>query len=139
MSRRLLLAVAVATSLATLGPAAAHAEPPPPPASPAPPASPVVPAPRSWGWTLVAASVSIGAAVSLGSLVVNCPRDDLDCARWTSLGIWGGIGIASVGVLAGVLVVRASSRPSSRVQVSFTLDRAQAGASMPRATFAYSF
>lgn len=134
MSRHLLVSLAVAGSLGILSPAAAHAEPPAPAASSVSPA-----AQRSWGWVIVAATASIGATVSLGSLAVNCPREDLECARWTSLGIWGGIGFSSIGMLAGLLVVRAATPPPSRVQVSFTIDRAQAGTSTPRATFAYSF
>jgi len=135
MTHRHLLPLAVAASLVLLTPAAAHADQPAPAPSPAAQA----PAPWSWGWVLVAATASIGATVSLGSLAVHCPSDDLECARWTSLGIWGGIGFASMGVLAGLLVVRAATPPPSRVQVSFTIDRAQAGTAAPRATFAYSF
>ena len=71
------------------------------------------------------------------SLAIECPPNDLECARWASLGIWSGIGIASLGAAAGLLVVRAHSRPA-RVQVSFTVDRPP-GQPLPRATLVYVF
>lgn len=91
-----------------------------------------------WGWATVVLSLALGASVTGVSMAIECPRNDSDCARWTSLGIWGGIGIASLGSVAGLVVVRAASRPS-RVRVSFTVDRSRPGSPMPRATFAYSF
>ena len=126
MSCRLLRSLVVAVPLVCLTSADAHADPP------------KTPPPVSWGWTLAALSVMAGGTVTGVSLVVQCQPNELECARWTSLGIWGGIGIASAGALAGLLVVTAASRPS-RVQVSFTVDRSQHGSSMPHATFAYAF
>jgi hypothetical protein len=91
-----------------------------------------------WGWTTVILSVALGASVTSMSMAIECPRNDLGCARWTSLGIWGGIGIASAGTVVGLLVIRAAS-PPARVRVSFTVGRSQPGSPMPHATLVYSF
>ena len=93
----------------------------------------------SWGWAVVALSLATGAAVTAASLSIDCGHDDLECARWASLGIWGGIGIASAGSVAGLLVVRADHAREARVRLSFTVDRSQHGSSMPRATIVCTF
>jgi hypothetical protein len=53
----------------------------------------------------MALGIPLGAAsTTIGLLLPDC-GDDLDCQRWTSLPIWGGIGIASFSVLLGVPLV----------------------------------
>jgi hypothetical protein len=93
----------------------------------------------SWGWAVVALSLVTGAAVTAGALSIDCAHDDLECARWASLGIWGGIGIASAGSVAGLLVVKADNAREARMRLSFTVDRSQHGSSMPRATLVCTF
>jgi hypothetical protein len=92
----------------------------------------------TWGWTTVVLSLVAGATLTGVSMAIECPRNDLECARWTSLGIWGGIGIASAGTLTGVLIIRRAS-PPARVRVSFTVDRSQPGSSTPHASLVYAF
>lgn len=92
----------------------------------------------SMGWAVVALSLATGALVAGGGAAIECRTDDLDCARWASLGIWGGIGIAAAGSIAGLLIVKADAR-AARVRLSFTVDRSQHGSSMPRATMVCTF
>jgi hypothetical protein len=60
---------------------------------------------RRTGFWLMALGIPLGAAsTTIGFSLPDC-GDDLDCQRWTSLPIWGGIGIASFSVLVGVPLV----------------------------------
>jgi len=90
------------------------------------------------GWTVAIASVALGGVITTVGSMVDCSRGDLECARWASLGIWSGIGVASIGSVVGLLMVRAASR-SNRVQLSFTLPASRGGTSLPQATLVYSF
>jgi hypothetical protein len=82
-----------------------------------------------WGWATAAFSVVAGGGVTAASLAITCPHDDFDCARWTSLGIWSGIGFAALGTIAGLIMVRAGSRPP----------QAQISLSLPKAMLVYTF
>jgi hypothetical protein len=57
---------------------------------------------RRTGFWLMALGIPLGAvSTTIGFSLPDC-GDDLDCQRWTSLPIWGGIGIASLSVILGV-------------------------------------
>ena len=129
MRRRVLRAVAVVAVLICLTSGTAHADPNDNSSS------------ARWGWMMVIVSLVAGGVLTGVSMAIDCPRDDLECARWASLGIWSGIGVASAGAVVGLLGVSAASRPprTPRVQVSVTVDRSQPGQSAPRATLVYVF
>jgi hypothetical protein len=110
---------------------------PPPPVATAPAGS-SRPA-RNGGWAIVVLSLAIGSSVTAVSVAHPCSSDNLECARWTSLGIWSGIGIASLGTVAGLLLVKAASPQPPRVTVSVTVDRTQHGPSTPRAALVCVF
>jgi hypothetical protein len=60
---------------------------------------------RRTGFWLMTLGIPLGATTTtIGLLLPDC-GDDLECQRWTSLPIWGGIGIASFSVLIGVPLV----------------------------------
>ncbi len=60
----------------------------------------------TWGWWLVGGSVIVGTTTTLLGLNIDCTRSDVDCQREASVLIWGGIGAASVGSLAGITIVQ---------------------------------
>lgn len=119
MSRRPLRAMVVALALASITPATAHADPPQNTSS----TGTSYTSSTSWGWPLAVLSVATGAVITGASLGIECAPNDLECARWASLGIWSGIGIASLGAAAGLLVVQAHSR-TAPVRVTITVERA---------------
>ena len=84
-------------------------------------------------------SLLVGGTVTAVSLPETWPPGEPieDCARWVSLGIWSGIGIASLGTLSGILIVREAQRP--RVQLSFGVDPQQHGGALPRAGLVGTF
>jgi hypothetical protein len=53
--------------------------------------------PSAVGWTVLIASLAAGAATTAYGLGISCEEADRDCSRHSSLAIWGGIGIASIG------------------------------------------
>jgi hypothetical protein len=85
--------------------------------------------PTSKGWLVVALSTAVGIAVTTAALSVGCPHDEQtssDCSRYTSAGIWGGFGIASIGSVIGILIVEkdvkeARRRLAQRASVSRTM------------------
>lgn len=127
MRRRQRLSFVLVATVAFVTPASASADPPHPPSDRI-----------SAGWLVIAASVAAGAILTGVSLSLSCASGDLDCARWTSLGIWGGLGIASAGTAAGVLVIKADAR-AARARLSFAVDWSQPGVAMPRAAFEVTF
>jgi hypothetical protein len=66
--------------------------------------------PKSQGWIVIALSLAAGAVLTAVSSTIKCDPGDLMCTRWASLGIWGGIGIASTGSVVGLLFVETDSR-----------------------------
>ena len=82
--------------------------------APAPTVAPPIPSPHvpswrqtgSWGWLVVVTSVGLGVATTAYGLTLRCADDDTECRRHTSLAIWGGVGIASVGATFGILIVQ---------------------------------
>src|SRR5690349_8875041 len=64
----------------------------------------------TWGYWLVGGSVIIGTTSTLLGLNIDCSRSDVDCQRQASVLIWGGIGFASVGTLAGITIVQWGER-----------------------------
>jgi hypothetical protein len=91
--------------------------------------------PQSRGWVVVALSLAAGMVLSGVSATIKCPSDDLNCQRWASLGIWGGIGVASAGSTAGLLIVDADAR-FNRARLSVSVQPGTAG---PRANLIYRF
>jgi hypothetical protein len=87
----------------------------------------------TWGWWLVGGSVIVGTTTVLLGLNIDCTRTDVDCQREASVLIWGGIGAASVGTLAGITIVqwgerqRAPSKPTIS-QYSLSLKPFSSGA-----------
>ena len=130
MSTKLVRTLSVATLLVLAVSRTAHADPPPP-ATPLTPAAPPTPS-LHWGWVVAIASLAAGTSLTVVSLTLQCPEGDIECARWTSFGIWGGIGIASIGAAAGLAGVTVDSR-RAHLRVSIAVDRA------PRAVLIYSF
>lgn len=62
------------------------------------------------GWIVVASSIAAGAAITTVALTSDCAPADTRCGRWTSLGIWGGVGVAAFGSVAGIVLVEKESR-----------------------------
>ena len=106
----------------------ANAAPPPPSGgsaqtSAAPPANAAPPPPSggSVGWVVVAASMVAGTVLTVHGLRIECGATDTGCQRKASLAIVGGVGVASLGSLIGLTVVRAESRaggPSAVLHVT---------------------
>lgn len=59
-----------------------------------------------WGWIVVIASLSVGAALTGYGLSVECRDSDTDCQRHAGLFIWGGVGVASTGSALGIAIVQ---------------------------------
>lgn len=64
----------------------------------------------TWGYWLVGGSLVLGTTSVLLGLDIDCSRDDFGCQRKASVLIWGGVGFASIGTLAGLTLVQASER-----------------------------
>jgi hypothetical protein len=65
----------------------------------------------TWGWLLVGGSILAGAAiVTVGVTAIDCKTDDLKCSRWSSLVVISGLGVASVGSTAGIILVERANR-----------------------------
>ena len=94
--------------------------------------------PRSVGWAVLALSMAAGLGLSTAWLAVGCPEGDTECARWVSLGIWGGLGIASGGAVAGLIIVESDVR-AARLRLSVGVDRRSSGGATPRATLVWTF
>ncbi len=60
---------------------------------------------RRTGFWLMAIGIPLGVASTTIGLLLPACGDDLECQRWTSLPIWGGIGIASFSALLGIPLV----------------------------------
>lgn len=104
----------------------------------APPSSSGATPSASVGWGIAIVSAACGAAITSVSLTVDCSRDDPTCARWASVGIWSGIGVASIGAVVGLLVVRSATRPPP-VRISVSFDALRPASSTPHATVVYVF
>jgi hypothetical protein len=48
-------------------------------------------------WTILIASLAVGAATTVYGTTITCAEADARCRRRASLAIWGGVGIASLG------------------------------------------
>lgn len=128
MKQNLLHSVVLVAALVATSSTTAHADPVNKPIS----------SKSNVGWGILALSFVAGATLTTISATVTCAPNETECGRWTSLGIWGGVGIASAGAVAGLLLIKADARPA-RVRVSLAVDRSQAGAATPRATLVCAF
>jgi hypothetical protein len=89
------------------------------------------------GWTVAIVSTAAGGVLTTVGALIDCSRGDFECARWASLGIWSGIGIASVGTIVGLLMVTAAR--SAPVRVSFSVNPSRTTPPLPHATLVYAF
>jgi hypothetical protein len=133
------LSIALAAAITWCAPTLAHADPPPPLPAPPPPAPPPPrPSGVTTGWAVAAVSVVLGASITGLSLVASCTPDQRDCARLSSYALWSGVGLASIGSVVGLLMVRAAT-PPPRVHVSVGVDPTHGAPSSPHASFVYTF
>lgn len=58
-----------------------------------------------WGWVVTGASLLAGGTLAVHGLSIRC-GSDIECQRSASLWLWGGIGIASAGSLAGFVMLQ---------------------------------
>jgi hypothetical protein len=72
--------------------------------SPSAPTTPSRTSSPAWGWILIGSSMALGAAMTASGLAVEC-RGEERCRIDTSLLVWGGIGVASVGSMFGFLIL----------------------------------
>ena len=136
MTRTLALSIVVAAAMTCCATSVAHADPPPPP--PAAPPRAAQTSGVTTGWAVAGVSVVLGAAISGLSLVTSCSEEQRDCARLSSYALWSGVGLASIGSVVGLLMVRAATRPP-RVNVSVGVDPTRGAPPSPHATFVYAF
>jgi hypothetical protein len=92
--------------------------------------------PKSPGWIVVALSLTAGAILTGASLDITCSHEE-KCARWVSLGIWGGIGIASIGSVIGISMVKRDA-DAARARLSVAVDRSSLGVA-PRVVLVGTF
>jgi len=59
---------------------------------------------RRHGWYVLSGLGGAGIVSSSTALAISC-GEDRDCAKWTSLALWGGLGALSLGVLIGLPMV----------------------------------
>lgn len=93
--------------------------------------------PLSSGWLLIALTSALGAGLTAGASTITCDEHDSKCARWASLGIWTGVGLASVGAVAGLLIVEADVRAARR-RMEFRVALPEGGRA-PRVTLSLTF
>lgn len=104
--RRSVAALVLALSALFAAPRIARADPP----ALAPAPAPVTHGDATVGWVVVVASVVVGAAITTAALTIDCDPVDTRCGRWSSLGIWGGVGVAAFGSVGGIVLVEKSQR-----------------------------
>jgi hypothetical protein len=59
---------------------------------------------RAKGWYVLGGAGGAGVIATTTALSITC-GEDRECAKWTSLAFWGGLGALSVGVLVGLPMV----------------------------------
>lgn len=59
---------------------------------------------RARGWYVLGGVGGAGVIATTTALSITC-GEDRECAKWTSLAFWGGLGALSVGVLVGLPMV----------------------------------
>jgi hypothetical protein len=70
-------------------------------------------APSGPGIAIVLASIAAGAALTTYGLTVDCGLSDHACHRRASLPIWGGVGVASVGSIVGLVLLQSPNGSST--------------------------
>lgn len=65
-----------------------------------------------WGWFVVATSLFVGTGATGFGLGQTCDEGVNSCTRYTSLALWGGLGVAAVGTALGLIVVQAGHSKS---------------------------
>jgi len=61
---------------------------------------------RTEGWYVLGGIGGAGALSTTIALSITC-GEDRDCAKWTSIAFWGGLGALSIGVIVGLPLVLA--------------------------------
>lgn len=84
-----------------------------PSAAASPPAVPSPPAAATWGVVVILASIATGAALTGYGLTIECSADDHPCHRRAALPIWGGVGVAALGSVVGLRLVKSPSAGSA--------------------------
>jgi hypothetical protein len=90
-----------------------------PPTAAPPPHAPNWTESPAWGWILVGSSVALGAAMTASGLAVDC-RGERQCRVDTSLLVWGGLGVASLGSMFGFVILERAEKVSDSNAVVFT-------------------
>lgn len=73
----------------------------------------------SWGWFVTASSLFVGTTLTAVGLALDCNEGSNPCTRGASVAIWGGIGIAAIGSMIGLAVVRNGSEKARAPAAAF--------------------